>query len=365
VFLNIAVVHTSFRPIGGAERVCANVIEALNSVGIIPILFLLENVELLKLEKSYGKKISANIRVPRTLKIKRMELYDGLYDGAFYKMGIPVKDYDLVIDTSTIFMPYLCSPKRLLFYANNVLPKKDVFQARGLRKLYGMPYNFLFNRWIDKLESGTVVANSEFTKNTLKLYFKKNDIAVVYPPVSTSTFECQVEDTREGVISIGRFDAAKNHMMQLDIALKLPFLKFRICGSIYDANIFSAVKAKSEALNLKNVEFFTNLSLGKLVDLIHQSKYYIHTTEREAFGLTACEAIIGGCIPVVHNSGGMKEIVQQNDLRFDSMQDAVQILKHLEEGQIVPNMKVLHSHVEQFDEGVFREKLLHTIGLAK
>jgi len=47
----------------------------------------------------------------------------------------------------------------------------------------------------------------------------------------------------------------------------------------------------------------------------------LHTMVGEHFGISIVEAMASGCIPVVHNSGGMKEFVPAPN-RYESLQDA-------------------------------------------
>ena len=42
---------------------------------------------------------------------------------------------------------------------------------------------------------------------------------------------------------------------------------------------------------------------------------YIHCAENEHFGITIVEAMAAGCVPIVHDSGGPREIVT-NDVGF-------------------------------------------------
>ena len=67
------------------------------------------------------------------------------------------------------------------------------------------------------------------------------------------------------------------------------------------------------------VYFYPNLSFEDLKILFGESQIYWHATgfgeddpkKFEHFGITVVEAMAAGCIPVVINKGGLKEIVDQ------------------------------------------------------
>lgn len=79
----------------------------------------------------------------------------------------------------------------------------------------------------------------------------------------------------------------------------------------------------------------------------------------EDFGITVCEAIAGGCIPVVYNAGGPTEIVPFRELRFESMEEAARILKQGEDNYpMEETWKELFSHIQKYGEEEFQKKVL-------
>ncbi len=57
------------------------------------------------------------------------------------------------------------------------------------------------------------------------------------------------------------------------------------------------------------VKFYPNASAEQKADLLKRAKLYLHTMEGEHFGISIVEAMAMGCLPIVHDSGGMKEFV--------------------------------------------------------
>ncbi|HEX9239627.1 MAG TPA: glycosyltransferase, partial [Candidatus Bathyarchaeia archaeon] len=49
--------------------------------------------------------------------------------------------------------------------------------------------------------------------------------------------------------------------------------------------------------------------LRKVKDVLGRAMAYVHCAENEHFGITIVEAMAAGCVPIVHDSGGPREIV--------------------------------------------------------
>lgn len=280
--------------------------------------------------------------------------------------------YDVVINTTGIYTPLFFRSllKRYILYVYNpILPlaefnnaKEGKYQKNLFWRLYFLPYATAIRKSLASLDKVTLIAVSRFTQERIWRYWHKNS-TVVYPPVDINKFSAVRDNKkRDGVISIGRFTPEKNHEWQLEIAKQLPDTPFRICGSAktpYYQRWYRHIKAKAEEMDLKNVEFYPNVSFEKLVELIGESKYFIHTMVNEDFGLTPCEAISGGVLPIVHNSGGPKEIVPFRELRFNDINEAVKILKQKPDPQ--KYLPFLYTHIQQYDETKFQQRMLEVI----
>ena len=88
------------------------------------------------------------------------------------------------------------------------------------------------------------------------------------------------------------------------------------------------MKVAAEQIN--NVLLYPNASKGKVQELLEASKYFLHFLEDEPFGITTVQAICFGCIPIVHNSGGQKEIVPYKELRFTDFNQIPEIINKIE-----------------------------------
>lgn len=62
--------------------------------------------------------------------------------------------------------------------------------------------------------------------------------------------------------------------------------------------------------DLPNVTLIGRVEHSKLYEYYNQHKFYLQLSLSESFGLSLCESILCGCIPIVSNTGIMPEIIQ-------------------------------------------------------
>jgi len=364
----VAIVHHTLSSLGGGERVGVSTIEALNKVEVVPDVYTTSPIELRYLHDFYGKKVECKLHAVTPFTVRLFGIYQRLL-ASFNSFRLA--GYDVVVNTTGIYTPLFLKSlvKRYILYVYNPLVPLQPFAVKeNLKyqkslfwKVYFQPYQNLIKRSLSKLGDTELLAVSDFTKWRIEKFWNKQS-TTVYPPVDVETFsQVFYNRDRDGVISIGRFTPEKNHLLQLEIAKRLPNLTFRICGSAktpYYKRWYHRVKAKAEEMDLKNVEFHPNTPFKKLVELIGESKFFIHTLFWEDFGLTTCEAIAGGCIPCVHNSGGQKEVVPYRFLRFNDVKEATKILSGRYPETLTED---LFNHIQQFREENFQKQMLDVI----
>src|SRR5256712_8752595 len=61
-------------------------------------------------------------------------------------------------------------------------------------------------------------------------------------------------------------------------------------------------------------------------ETLARSKIYLHLMRGEHFGITVVESMSAGCVPVVHDSGGPKEIVGGSGLRWHKEDEISRLL---------------------------------------
>jgi glycosyltransferase involved in cell wall biosynthesis len=313
------VVHPYLDIYGGGERVCHNVIKTLLVNG--------QRVELLTFNfdsdkyrdivgedlskevviHSLGKRIE--VKPPFTI-YKRHRNFVNLLKR--YKNKL---DYDYLFSTqsSSPFEPiFLSKARKNIAYVH--FPEIHYDYARGnfKRKLY----LWLFKRWVEqgigKLD--LILCNSNYTKDAIERYWKNRYIkgpVVVYPPVNLSKFWCDkpMSERKKRVVYVARFIPAKRHEIMKRLAIDIPDCEFISIGGLIDAE-----KAWFDNFNKNlppNYSLKTNLPGNQLLDILQNSRIYVHLMEGEHFGIAPIEGLASGCITVVHDSGGMQEFIPE------------------------------------------------------
>lgn len=182
------------------------------------------------------------------------------------------------------------------------------------------------------------IVNSFFTKRYLKEYWNV-DGNVLYPPISMRSISESELNCKENVIlTVGRLVSEKKIIYLIEAFKQLVDkyhvdYQFIICGnkgeeSEYIDKINSEIKGYP-------ISVYSNVPYDELVSLYKKSKIYWHAmgylesddnpSKMEHFGMTTVEAMCNGCIPVVINKAGQKEIIGNDQYGFvwDSLDDLV------------------------------------------
>jgi glycosyltransferase involved in cell wall biosynthesis len=123
------------------------------------------------------------------------------------------------------------------------------------------------------------------------------------------------------VVTAGRIAPEKRIGLFLEIARRLPSIEFAIIGSVAadKASYYDSLKAAAPS----NVSFVI-APLRKVSELLGSAKVYVHCAKNEHFGITIVEAMAAGCVPVVNDSGGPREIVSDAvGFRWNQIDEAV------------------------------------------
>lgn len=176
-----------------------------------------------------------------------------------------------------------------------------------------------------KLRTWTkAIYNSVFTKDHIERNWNIKG-EVVYPPVDVELFKPAKK--KKQIVSVGRFVAGdtKKQSVMIDAFSELvnendlKDWSLHLAGGLMEGNEDYLKELRNKAKGL-NVLFYENISLDKLTDLYSESMIYWHAMgyneedpkNMEHFGITTVEAMAAGCIPIVINRGGQKEIVEKD-----------------------------------------------------
>jgi glycosyltransferase involved in cell wall biosynthesis len=110
-------------------------------------------------------------------------------------------------------------------------------------------------------------------------------------------------------VYVARFIPPKRHEIMKKLAEDLPDYEFVSIGGLIEGEKTWFAKF-SENLP-QNYTLKVNLPISELIEILHNSRFYVHLMEGEHFGIAPIEGLASGCVTLVHNSGGMKEFIPE------------------------------------------------------
>lgn len=181
-----------------------------------------------------------------------------------------------------------------------------------------------------------VITNSQFTTQWLKKRWQLESSLLLYPPVVLDAPKVSKEKI---ILSVARFEAGgskkqveliqafqqlQNQYPETLSAWKLVVVGGSTPGNPYLKTVEKLVKKSSVAIELN-----VNISLDELKTIYAKSSIFWHACglgevnpqQFEHFGMATVEAMQSGCVPVVFNGGGQREIVEPetSGFLFDSI----------------------------------------------
>ncbi len=180
------------------------------------------------------------------------------------------------------------------------------------------------------------ICNSSFTEALIKNNWSVKT-QVVYPPVDTSRMRSLKK--KKYILSVGRllgYRSPKKHQVLIDVfkelvdSKKLEDWSLHIVGYISPEEL-KDLEQREEELRGYPIKFYPNYLYKNLLKLYGESSIYWHATgfgeenpiDMEHFGISTVEAMASGCVPVVINLGGQKEIIEdgQSGYLWDNVED--------------------------------------------
>jgi glycosyltransferase involved in cell wall biosynthesis len=228
-----------------------------------------------------------------------------------------------------------------------------------LGSMYTLPLKIIYAGRAKKVTDGVFIANSNYTATEiLKLYrsLQRNRVRVIYPP-------CRIHDHPGGgkrdldFVSLGSFVSDKRQLEQLKIARSLRDHNFTLIGGLKSRRYFRKCEDFIEKHRLSNVKLCPDASRETVGNLLSRSKVFLHTKRNEHFGVSTVESISHGCLPLVHDSGGSREIVPIGGLRFQNTEEAIHLsrkLLSLRGGERRRLSSVLRENTERYGLKAFR-----------
>jgi glycosyltransferase involved in cell wall biosynthesis len=264
-------------------------------------------------------------------------------------------DVDLILSTQdAAYMPSTKSPTVQYCYFPEWFVHLESNPSSLFWKMYYLPGTVFYRSRVDRID--LMLSTSNFTKGYVRKKWGR-DSTTLYPPCPIDLYRDLNGPKENLVITIGRVVPEKRMSLFLEIARQLPQVKFAIIGSV-------APERESHLQHLKdtapaNVSFVIS-PLRRVKDLLSKAKIYVHSALNEHFGISIVEAMAAGCVPVVHDSGGPREIVS-NDVgyRWNSVTEAVTQISSLvaDEATRKELSKASELRAERFTPEVFERDM--------
>jgi len=352
----IAVISPDITNLGGISRCAVVLIEALNKKGIVPDYYGV-NSDKKKIKELFNREIDYNFK--RIFWPRKAILYSSWMKN----LQTLLKDYDYVFDfTNTLplnknkgrYFSYILYPE--------FLTSRGKYSS-GLWRVYYMPHQIM--AFIQKKQFANpqieMACVSKKVSDIIYGIFKKR-YPVLYPPANIRDFQNRVKN-KSGVISVGGLSHEKNQMEQIRIARKVSFMKFEICGNSR-RNPKYYFELEKEARKVNNVAVCPNLPFPELKEKLAHAEVFLNSGREDPFCMALVEGIAAGCIPLIHDSGGVVEIVPFKELRYKTEEESVRKLRKimaLSKKEKEELRKKLSRHIEQFGEKHFVKYLVTMI----
>ncbi len=256
-------------------------------------------------------------------------------------------------DISYIHYPYL---NRTLFS-----PTFPYLQSPRFIQAGTVPQVF-FEKNLVSYDDKLVLANSYYTATEIQRYSKKK-ATVLYPPFSSFISEIGKRTTKDRsdslVVTVSRIEPTKLLERIPFIAAHTPTkVNYAIIGRLYNKQTLSHIERVSRKLGVTDrVKIYPDAPIQTKISLLQKAKIYLHTMIGEHFGISTVEAMALGCIPVVHNSGGMEETVP-HQYRYNTVEEAIQTITWAIDNWTPEQSENFKQVADQFSLSNFSEKFL-------
>ena len=236
--MKACVVHNTLNSVGGGERVCLAVIEALKELGYEVTLLTVEPTDWLRVKRMIGTRNVIRPDKEETIVPFKVSLF-GIYMRllTFLKLfdNRHKTKWDLVVNTHGDVLPvssdiiYMHFPTFALL---KEIPVNLKYSSSIFWRMYFTPYEKVQEILSRRLKCEILLTNSEYSAEAIRKYIGI-DARILYPPVDIRDFlkVSTNKDRRDLVVLCGRFSPEKNYEMVLRIAQELPNIEFRIIGA--------------------------------------------------------------------------------------------------------------------------------------
>jgi glycosyltransferase involved in cell wall biosynthesis len=307
--MKAAIYNPYWDTLGGGERYTISFANVLSDLGYSVDLEWKDNNILNKIEERFG------------IKTHNLNVADNIKKG---------DGYDLCFWVSDGSIP-------LLHGRINFLHFQVPFREVNGKSLLNRMKMFRINK---------IICNSNFTKQIIDREYGLQSV-VIYPPCDTLKIKPKRKENI--ILCVGRYSQllqSKRQDVLLDVFTRMykngwKDWKLIFTGGI-DVGGYDYINKLRKQSKGYPVEILNNTSYKDLVELYGKSRIFWSASgfgvnenknpeKVEHFGITIVEAMAGGCVPVIYNAGGHKEIVTDNNIGYlwNKPSELVRITKDL------------------------------------
>ncbi|MDD4938193.1 MAG: glycosyltransferase [Candidatus Shapirobacteria bacterium] len=271
---------------------------------------------------------------------------------------------------------FLIEPKLLPY---NLI---DFYSQSFYQKLNNRLRAGIFGNLVERMKNFDIVfANSKFTQEWVKNYWKRNSI-ILYPPVPFIGINPKIKKQNK-ICSVGRFFTL-GHSKKQEIMIQafkkmvnngLKNWELHLAGGLGDepSSLEYAQKIQKSASGYP-IYFHFNQPRKFIENLYQSSKIYWHAAgfgenesknpiKFEHFGIAPIEAISAGCIPIIYNGGGLPDSIKIVGLNqklhlFSSIDELTQNTKKIIDQEVRLNFKNISKKIQNnFSQQAFARNL--------
>ena len=355
--MRIVVVHPRMSVMGGGERVAIHSIKEALREGH-EVYLATEEFDVDSFEDFFGVQgLFENVRLltypPFRPLIPEAVLYQRLayHQLKLRKIVSKRRAFDLILNTAEVAnQPSSNIPAVEYCYFPDYFTHLESDGLSGFWKKYYWPAKVFYHNRVSHIDR--LLAVSNFTREFVKERWGRES-TTLYPPCPIELYDTLRAPKEDLVITIGRMAPEKRMGTFLEIARRLPAVDFAIVGSIAaeKRSYYDSLRAMAPS----NVAFVI-APLRKVKDLLGKAKVYLHSAHNEHFGITIVEAMAAGCVPVVNDTGGPREIVSDDvGYKWNNVNEAVRQVSNLIEDEALRRelSRAAASRARQFGPNAF------------
>jgi len=286
--------------------------------------------------ESFGLKIEFNVKILSPPKIKLTQEMEIICFNL--QVQSKLNEYHCVINSSNSWLGianyhnvlhYIHFPRKYRLWNdihNNGLTK---IKQKWYRPIHDSLMRIIYTLF-DRKTPSHVIANSNFTATAISHLWKQSRCDIIYPPLNEKIIVTKYEDWKQrsqGYVVLGRFSHEKGQLQLMKQIKKYSGI-FHFIG-FADTHSSYYKQCKKQADSQKNIRLHPNLSNEARNKVLGSVRYYVHTTINEPFGLSIIESLSQGLLPIIHSSGGAKEIITESVLQYQQMSDLPILLDSL------------------------------------